>query len=154
MALSFITLLALAQPVYSLGWKDKEWVGAGCPENIYGQWIARSKASWGGTTATVSNNLFTLPSKTGGTDSINFEKLSESAIATVLALKTLNLPTRKQVLPFLKIRPHLVTTKGDQGVHTSSQAECLIKVFQYQSQDQIRSNKYAKWNIYQIKTLN
>lgn len=55
-ALNFVLLLALAQPVYSLSWKDKEWVDAGCPENISGQWIPRSVASLSRSTATVSKH--------------------------------------------------------------------------------------------------
>ena len=153
-ALNFVLLLALAQPVYSLSWKDKEWVDAGCPENISGQWIPRSVASLGGSTATVSKHQFTFPSKTGGTDTINFEKLSESTIAIVLALDVDNLPTSEKIFPYLKIRPHLVSPNVEPGMKSLSQPECLIKVFRYQSLEQIQPNKYVNWDIYQIKTRN
>jgi hypothetical protein len=153
-AFNFILLLALAQPVYSLSWNDKEWVDEGCPENISGQWIPRSAASFGGPAAAVSNNQFTFPSETGGTDTINFEKLSESTIAIVLELDAHNLPTSKQVLPYLKIRPYLVRANVEPSMNSLSQPECLIKVFRYQSLDQIQPNKYANWEIYQIKMEN
>lgn len=153
-ALNFVLLLALAQPVYSLSWKDKEWVDAGCPESIFGQWIPRSVASLGGSTATVSKHHFTFPLKTGGTDTINFEKLSESTIAIVLALDVDNLPTSEKIFPYFKIRPHLVSANVEPGMHGLSQPECLIKVFRYQSLEQIQPNKYVNWDIYQIKTQN
>ena len=153
-ALNFILLLALAQPVYSLSWKDKEWVDAGCPENISGQWIPRSEASFGASTAVVSNHQFTFPSETGGTETINFEKLSESTIAIVLALDAHNLPVSKQVFPYLKIRPHLVSANVEPGMNGLSLPECLIKVFRYQSLEQIQPNKYVNWEIYQIKKRN
>jgi hypothetical protein len=151
-ALNFVLLLALAQPVYSLSWKDKEWVDAGCPENISGYWIPRSVASSDGPTATVSKHQFTFPVKTGITEAINFEKLSESAIAIVLALDVDNLPTSEKIFPFLKIRPHLVSANVESGMKSLSQPECLIKVFRYQSQEHIQPNKYVNWDIYQIKT--
>ena len=27
-------------PSYSLGWQDEEWLKAGCPKNISGNWVA------------------------------------------------------------------------------------------------------------------
>jgi len=153
-ALIFVICLTLAQPVFSLGWNDKEWVDAECPENISGQWLPRSLASFGGPIVTVSNHQFIFTSKTGETNKINFEKLSESSKAIVLVLDTNNLSPSMQVLPYLKIRPHLVKTNDDPGVHNLSRIECLIKVFRYQSQEKIQPDKYVNWDIYQINTEN
>ena len=152
--LNIIFILAISQPVYSLGWSDKEWIEAGCPENISGQWTLRDDPSLDSTPTTVSNNQFTFSLKTGEIESINFEKLSESSTATILSLNTHNILNSEQVLPYMKIRPHLVKAVLKPGVQSSYQAECLIKVFRYQSQNQIRPDKYVKWNIYQIKTQN
>ena len=151
---NFVLLLALVQPVYSLGWDDKVWIDAGCPENITGKWIPKSAAASGGNTMTVSNDQFNFPSETGGTDAINFKKLSGSSIAIVLALGTRSLPTDQVVLPYLKIRPHLVSANDVPGRNDKSQPECLIKVFRYQFLEQIQPDKYVNWDIYQIKKEN
>ncbi len=151
---NFVLLLALVQPVYSLGWEDKEWVDAGCPENIIGKWIPKSVAALNGNTVTVSNDQFTFLSETGKTGAIKFKKLSESAIAIVLGLGTRSLPTDKEVLPYLKIRPHLVSANDEPGRNNRSQPECLIKVFRYQNLEQVQPDKYVSWDIYQIKKSN
>ena len=153
-ALVFVIFLTLAQPAFSLDWNDKEWVKAQCPENISGQWLPRSVASVGGPIVTVSNHQFIFTSKTGETNKINFETLSESSRAIVLELDAQNLSANIRVLPYLKIRPHLAKANDESSVHNTSQVECLIKVFRYQSQEKIQHNQYINWDIYQIKNRN
>lgn len=152
-ALNFVLLLALAQPVYSLGWKDKEWVNAGCPENISGQWIPRSVAAFGEATATVTKNQFVFHLENGGTKTIAFKKVKKSFTSTVLKIETANLPDKK-ILPYLKISPHLVNSNVEPNMNSLNQTECLIKVFRYQTLKQIKPNRYVNWDIYQIKTQN
>lgn len=150
--LHFIVLLTLAQPAHSLGWKDKEWVDAGCPENITGKWIPRSAAALGEAAVTVTNQQFNFPLENGRTNTIGFEKISESSGSIVLALDSRNLPVSQQVLPYLRIRPHLVRANVEAEMNSLSQAECLIKVFRYQSLEKIQPNKYVNWNIYRIQS--
>ncbi len=149
--LNVILVFTFVRPVQSLGWKDKEWVDAGCPESITGYWTPRSEAAFLGARVRVTGHQLVLHLEAGELNTIDFQKISESPTAVVLALDVRNLSAREPIRPFLRIRPHLVNAYFAPNETVKSQPQCLIKVFRYQSLEDILPNKYSHWGIYQIQ---
>ena len=145
----FVPLFAFASIAFALSWQDKDWKEAGCPETAIGEWKSEKSDLYKRTSINIQKNKITV---SGGNDSkeetfnmkISFqvgEKFVELSLKPVEAGKRI----------YLKMRPHLITPIRDSGNVNQNSHDCLIKVFQYRSQQHAKFNKYSSWGIYKLK---
>lgn len=147
--LSFMLVSAI--PVYSLDWKDKEWIEAGCPLEIFGQWVSIGFDTKNKKLLSVEQNKIRVLINQIPEQEYFFNKKDIVSDGRFVSLKLLsNLNDKKNNL-YWKIRPHLVNTESGSKILNISRGNCLIKVFEFKSKNNAKLDKYLQWDIYKLK---
>jgi len=149
--LMFILLFISAIPVYSLDWKDKEWIEAGCPLDIFGQWVSIDVDTKHEKLLSIEQNKIRAFTNQSLEQEYLFKTNGMDRDARFVNLKLMsNLNNKKKNL-YLKIRPHLVHTETASKNLNISNESCLIKVFEFESKNNAKFDKYLHWDIYKLK---
>jgi len=147
----FIFLLISAIPVYSLDWKDKEWIEAGCPLDIFGQWVSLSFDTKNEKLLSVEQNKISVLINQIPEQEYFFNKKDMVIDGRFVSLKLRSNLNGKNNNLYLKIRPHLVNTESGSKSLNIINDNCLIKVFEFESEINAKFDKYLQWNIYKFK---
>ena len=132
-------------PSYSLSWQDEEWVKAGCPKNIVGDWLAHNTANTNLKSVSFNNKEITYTSKKNETH--KFGIIHSSFISKNQFLKMKIKPLNNKKEEIIKIRPHLVHINSKGNKKTSS---CMIKVFSFNTEKHAKTDRYSGWNIFRL----
>ena len=143
MILSMCLLIGgITSSANALEWNDKHWKDLGCPENISGNWISR----YGQNSIKFEDHQIIAKTKNGKASiylhNDSLQALGNRFISITLKSKT----TTGEQLKFIKIRPHMAIAQGDFG-----QPVCSIKIFNFDSQKQVKFDKYKSWDIFEKK---
>ena len=134
-------LFAVNLPAFALDWNDKEW--ANCPPKVEGIWISDNPDSMKSKTLNIQKKRIGLTLSRDGQVSFTGNAFADKGKFVEMVLES----TKKKKEIFLKLRPHMVKTSLD----PESRTDCLIKVFQFNSQAHAKFDKYSSWDIYQLK---
>lgn len=151
LALSIVCLLAIfVSPGFTLDWKDKEWKQPGCPETVFGIWIADNPETSSYKNLSISDQgvIYTFPDNQARKYEIARNSLSEGKRYVGMKLIPLNKEHWKEI--YLKIRPHLV--QAGQNKNDPPSSSCLIKVFEFKTNRHARMNRYSGWNIFRYSS--
>ena len=142
--------LVCVNPVLALGWSDREWIEAGCPSSILGTWTSDHANNRGKKILNIATN------KIGVTGNQNVEEFffdKENIVSgsrfVEINLQPVSKDKKKNI--YLKIRPHLINLKNDPRNINPDAYHCLIKVFQFDSKNKAKFDKYSGWDIYKLK---
>ena len=132
-------------PSYSLDWQDEEWLNAGCPKNIAGDWLADNPAITNLKSVSFSKKEITYTSQKNKTQ--KFGIIHSSFISENQFIKMKIKPLNKEKEEIIKIRPHLVHINSKREKETSS---CMIKVFSFNTEKHSKTGRYSGWNIFRL----
>jgi len=132
-------------PSYSLGWQDEEWLKAGCPKNVSGNWAADNSINKNLKSMSFNNKEITYISQNNETQRFGIIKSSFVKNNQFVKMKIKPLNNEKDTI--IKIRPHLVHTGSKKGGEISS---CMIKVFSFNTEKHAQTNRYSGWNIFRL----
>ena len=133
-------------PSYSLGWQDEEWLKAGCPKNVTGNWEVHNPATTNLKSMSFGNKEIIYTSKKNETQKIGI--INSSFVSKNQFVKIKIQPTNKEKEPIIKIRPHLVHIDSNGKKQTPN---CMIKVFSFNTEKHAKTDRYSKWNIFRLK---
>jgi len=132
-------------PSYSLGWHDEEWLKAGCPKNLSGNWAADNPINKNLKTISFNNREITYTSQNNDTQRFGIIKSSFVKENQFVKIKIKQLDNEKHTI--IKVRPHLVhiDSKGKKEIPS-----CMIKVFSFNTEKHAQTNRYSNWNIFRF----
>ena len=149
--LALFFLLMSASLAFSLSWNDEEWINAGCPQNIFGTWISSEVGIKNKRSLNITNNKFRFLNNHVLVAEYLFRKRdmvkSEKFVEVKLNFSIKNI--KKSI--YFKIRPHLVYLNNNDGNVNSNTSNCLIKVFEFDTEDNAKFDKYLNWEVYKLK---
>ena len=132
-------------PSYSLGWQDEEWLKAGCPKNISGNWFADNPINKNLKSISFNNKEITYTSQSDETQRFGIVKSSFVKENQFVKMKIKPLNNEKHTI--IKIRPHLVHIDSKVKNEIS---RCMIKVFSFHTEKHAQTNRYSGWNIFRL----
>ena len=145
-----LILFAYINFASALNWQDKEWKEANCPNTAMGTWISENPNFPNGKILNIQKNKISIIGSHNTEEKFIYKKSSiqvgDKFIEMVLQ------PMEQEKNLYLKIRPHLITSTSGQENKILNSYNCLIKVFQFNSQKHAKFDKYSSWDIYQLKT--
>ena len=149
-AANFLFVLFISS-ASALDWMDREWVEAGCPLSIYGVWVSDNEDNKSRKLLSISSNKITLAGNGNVQEQYTFNKkniLSENNYMEV-NLNSISKDKKKNI--YIKIRPHLINSKSGYKNLNPVTHNCFIKVFQFDSKNESKFDKYSTWDIYRLK---
>ncbi len=144
-----LILFAYINFASALSWQDKEWKDANCPNTGIGTWISENPNSPNGKILNIQKNKISIIGNHDSEDKIFYKKSSIQVGGKFIEMVLSPMKQEKNI--YLKMRPHLITSRSGQGNNKLSTYNCLIKVFQFNSQKHAKFDKYSSWDIYQLK---
>jgi len=135
-------------PSYSLGWQDEEWLEAGCPKNVLGNWEADNPANTNLKSMSFGKKEITYTSKNNGTQ--KFGIINSSFVSKNQFVKMKIQPPNDEKETIIKIRPHLVHIDSNEEKQSPN---CMIKVFSFNTEKHAKTDRYSEWNIFRLKRL-
>ena len=141
--LVFVTFFI--SPSYSLGWQDEDWLKAGCPKNVSGNWAADNPINKNLKSISFNNREITYTSKNNDTQ--RFGIIQSSFVKENQLVKIKIKPLNNEKHTIIKIRPHLVHIDSKGKKETSS---CMIKVFRFNTEKHAQTDRYSSWNIFRF----
>ena len=132
-------------PSYSLGWQDEEWLKAGCPKNVSGNWAADNTINKKLKSISFNNREITYTSQKNDTQ--RFGIIKSSYVRENQFVKIEIKPLNNEKHTIIKIRPHLVHIDSKGKKEMSS---CMIKVFSFKTEKHAQTNRYSSWNIFRF----
>ena len=143
---SFVGFLPFfISPSYSLGWQDEEWLKAGCPKNISGNWEVNNPINKNLKSMSFNDREITYTSQNNETQKFAIIKSSYVKENQFVKIKIKTLNNQKHSI--IKIRPHLVHIDSKRKKEISS---CMIKVFSFNTEKHAQTNRYSGWNIFRL----
>ena len=132
-------------PSYSLGWQDEEWLKAGCPKNVSGNWAADNPINKNIKSISFNNREITYTSQNNDTQRFGIIKSSSVKENQFVKIKIKQLNNENHTI--IKIRPHLVHIDTNGKKEMSS---CMIKVFSFNTEKHAQTDRYSSWNIFRF----
>jgi len=132
-------------PSYSLGWQDEEWLKAGCPKNISGNWEVNNPINKNLKSMSFNDREITYTSQNNETQ--RFGIIKSSFVKENQFVKIKIKPLNNENNTIIKIRPHLVHIDLKGKKETSS---CMIKVFRFDTEKHAQTDRYSGWNIFRF----
>ena len=133
-------------PSYSLSWQDEEWLEAGCPKNVSGNWEADNPAITNLKSMSFGKKEITYTSKNNETQ--KFGIINSSFVSKNQFVKMKIQPPNDEKETIIKIRPHLVNIYSNGKKQTPN---CMIKVFSFNTEKHAKTDRYSEWNIFRLK---
>ena len=132
-------------PSYALGWQDEQWLKAGCPKNVSGNWAADNPINKNLKSMSFNNREITYTSQNNETQRFGIIKYSFIKDKQFVKMKIKPLNSKKHTI--IKIRPHLehVHSKGEEEA-----SSCMIKVFSFNTEKHAQTDRYSGWNIFRF----
>ena len=134
-------------PSYSLGWQDEEWLKAGCPKNISGNWVADNPINKNLKSMSFNNKEITYTYTSQSDKTQRFGIVKSSFVKENQFVKMKIKPLNNKNHTIIKIRPHLVHIGSKGEKETSS---CMIKVFSFNTEKHAQTHRYSSWNIFRF----
>ena len=150
--LAFFLILILTKAASALDWNDKEWVGAGCPPNVFGTWVSDDMNMGNERVLNIKHDKISLITNHVLEEEYFFDKKNMVMHAKFLEVNLQPILSNGKKSAYLKIRPHLVSSKNDSKSTNTIAQNCLIKVFEFESENRAKFNKYLNWEIYKLKS--
>jgi len=135
--------------VSALGWNDKEWVEAGCPSSIIGEWVSMEAEINNKNLLNIYQNKIIFINNNNLEKKYSFNPKNILKSSSYLGVRLQHVNEDKTV--YLKIRPHLVRSKTTVKDTNKTILSCFIKVFNFESKKLVKHNKYLDWKIYKLK---
>ena len=133
-------------PSYSLSWQDEEWLEAGCPKSVSGNWEADNPTTTKLKSMSFGKKEITYTSKNNETR--KFEIINSSFVSKNQFVKMKIQPPNDEKETIIKIRPHLVNIDSNGKKQTPN---CMIKVFSFNTEKHAKTDRYSEWNIFRLK---
>jgi len=145
----FLILFAYINFASALNWKDKEWVEASCPNTAIGTWKSENPNFPNGKILNIQKNKVSIIGNHNSGEKYIHKKGSIQVGGKFIEMVLQPLENEKNI--FLKIRPHLITSKSGHENNKPITYNCMNKVFKFDSQKHAKFDKYSSWDIYQLK---
>ena len=141
-----LILSAYINTVSAMNWEDKEWVEAGCPIAIRGTWSSGSPNEKIKKSLNIQTDKISITHAQNNKELFSFsgKTLKKRGRYAEMALQSRNIEINKDT--YFKIRPLMAPESRKSGAYT-----CFIKVFQFNSEKNMKFDKYSSWDIYQLK---
>ena len=139
------------KPISALDWDDSQWVNAGCSSAIVGTWIASDLNNVDKKIVSISNHIITITNNKGLEKkfSLNNKPRFVEGRFVEISMRPLSKENNRSV--YLKIRPHLVKLMKSSDDSSLGTYECLIKIFYYDSQQNLNRHQYSDWEFYALQ---
>jgi hypothetical protein len=144
-----LILFAYINFASALNWQDKEWMEASCPNTAIGTWKSENPNFPNGKILNIQKNKISIIGNHNSEEKFIHKKSSVQVGGKFIEMVIQPMEQDKNI--YLKIRPHLITSTRDQGNKKPITYNCMIKVFQFNSQKHAKFDKYSSWDIYQLK---
>jgi hypothetical protein len=148
--LIFIIFLNV-KPVLALDWDDSEWINAGCSSGIIGTWIASDLNNVDKKIVTISSHIITITNNKGLEKKFSLNNKPKIEEGRFVEINMRPLAKEKNRSVYLKIRPHLIKSMKSSDDSSLSTYECLIKIFYYDSQQNLNRHQYSDWEFYALQ---
>ena len=148
--LIFIIFLNV-KPVLALGWDDSEWINAGCSSGIIGTWIASDLNNVDKKIVSISSHIITITNNKGLEKKFSLNNKPRFEEGRFVEINMRPLSKEKNMSVYLKIRPHLIKSMKSSDDSSLSTYECLIKIFYYDSQQNLNRHQYSDWEFYALQ---
>ena len=143
---SFVGFLPFfISPSYSLGWQDEQWLEAGCPKNVSGNWVADNPINKNLKSMSFNDKEITYTSQNNETQ--RFGIIKSSFVKENQFVKIKIKPLNNENHTIIQIRPHLVHIDSKGKKETSV---CMIKVFRFNTEKHAQTDRYSGWNIFRF----
>ncbi len=150
------TLLIVFSPFFiftsaacALGWGDKEWVEAGCPSSLFGKWVSDAANKGSEKVLNVKTNKIKVIKDHVLEEEYSFDRRNMVKGERVIQINLLkSILNNKKKSIYLKIRPHLVFSENSLKNHSVTNQTCFIKVFEFDSVNNAKFDRYESWEIY------
>jgi len=150
--LTVLFMLISANAVSALDWNDKGWVGASCPPNIFGTWVSDDMSIGNEKVLNIRNNKISLIINHILEEEYYFDKKNIVMNEKFMEVNLQSVLSNGEKSAYLKIRPHLVSSENDSKNTNTTAQNCLIKVFEFESKNDAKFDKYLNWEIYKLKS--
>ena len=150
--LAVLFMLILTNAVSALDWNDKEWVDANCPPNIFGTWVSDDMNIGNEKVLNIRNNKISLITNHILEEEYYFDKKTMVMNERFMGVNLQSVLSNGKKSAYLKIRPHLVSSENDSKNTNTTAQNCLIKVFEFESKNDAKFDKYLNWEIYKLKS--
>ena len=144
-----LILFAYINFASALNWQDKEWMEASCPNTAIGTWKSENPNFPNGKILNIQKNKISIIGNHNSEEKFIHKKSSVQVGGKFIEMVIQPMEQDKNI--YLKIRPHLITSTRDQGNKKPITYNCMIKVFQFNSQKHAKFDKYSSCDIYQLK---
>ena len=148
-ACTLFFIIVLTSSVSALGWNDKEWVEAGCPSSIFGEWVSTKAEINSKNLLNIYQNKIIFINSNNLENKYSFNSKNILKSSSYLGVRLQHVNEDKTV--YLKIRPHLVRSKTTAEHMNKTIQSCFIKVFKFKSKNFAKHDKYLNWEIYKLK---
>ena len=149
---SVLFILIWTNVASALDWNDKGWVGASCPPNIFGTWVSEDMNVENERVLNIRHNKISLITNHILEEEYSFDKKNMVMNEKFMEVNLQSTLSDEEKSAYLKIRPHLVSSeKYSKNTNTTAQ-NCLIKVFEFESKNDAKFDKYLNWEIYKLKS--
>ena len=143
---SFVGFLPFfISPSYSLWWQDEQWLKAGCPKNVSGNWAADNPINKNLKSMSFNDKEITYTSQNNETQ--RFGIIKSSFVKENQFVKIKIKPLNNENHTIIQIRPHLVHIDSKGKKETSI---CMIKVFRFNTEKHAQTDRYSGWNIFRF----
>ena len=139
------------KPVLALDWDDSEWINAGCSSGIIGTWIASDLNNVDKKIVSISSNIITITNNKGLDKKFSLNNKPRFDEGRFVEINMRPLSKEKNRSVYLKIRPHLIKLVKSSDDSSLSNYECLIKIFYYDSQQNLNRHQYSDWEFYALQ---
>ena len=152
-AACFWTLFFLicVNSVLALDWSDRKWVEAGCPPSVFGTWISDKTNNKNEKVLNIAMNRIKVTGNRNIEEEFSFNKRNIVSGKRFVEIKLQPISKDVKMSTYLKIRPHLINLENDSKNMNPDTYHCLIKVFQFDSINKAKFDKYSSWEIYKLK---
>jgi len=145
----FFFIVVSASSVSALDWNDKEWVEAGCPSSIFGEWVSTEAGINSKHLLNIYQNKIIFINNNNLEKKYSFNPKNILKSSSYLGVRLQHVNKDKTV--YLKIRPHLVRSKTTAKHMNRTIQSCFIKVFKFEFKNFAKHDKYLDWEIYKLK---
>ena len=149
--LLFFVIFLNVKPALALDWDDSEWVNAECPSSIIGTWIASDSNNLDKKIVSIGSNIITITNNQGLEQQFSFNNKPRFNKGRFVEINMRPLSKEENKSVYLKIRPHLMKLVKNPNDSSLSSYECLIKIFYYDSQQNLNRHQYSDWEFYALR---
>jgi len=135
-----------SSPVYSMNWEDPMWKSSGCPATVSGQWVSDNPATSRHQLLSINKKNVAYSFENDESKYFDISEIHDLKGERYISMKLTPVENKDGKATIIKIRPHLVHARSK-----NQKGYCSIKVFNFETEQHAKTDRYSSWNIYRLK---